>query len=290
MLAIPRILLPVDFSERSAVAARYAAALARRFHSTVTALHAIPPPYPVFGPEGAAMDIAEYLEQTKQCARNELDKFCREHLEGVQTEALLEEGDPAHRIVDHAHDHQFGLIVMPTHGYGPFRRFILGSVTAKVLHDADCAVLTGAHLEEHMPPREVPVRSVVAAVDLGPQSERTLLWAAGFAEACSHARLVVVHATPSLEGQVGEYFDPDWRGQFAKAASNQVAKLLARTGVNAEVMIAEGDPAGVVKGAAEKQGADLVVIGRGASTGTFGRLRAHAYSIIRQSPCAVVSV
>ncbi len=40
---------------------------------------------------------------------------------------------------------------MPTHGYGPFRRFILGSVTAKVLHDADCPVWTGVHLEEAPP-------------------------------------------------------------------------------------------------------------------------------------------
>jgi nucleotide-binding universal stress UspA family protein len=36
--------------------------------------------------------------------------------------------------------------------------------------------------------------------------------------------------------------------------------------------------------------ADLVVIGRGASSGMLGRLRTNAYSIIRQSPCPVVSV
>jgi len=37
--------------------------------------------------------------------------------------------------------------MMPTHGLGGFRRFLLGSVTAKVLHDADCPVWTGVHLE-----------------------------------------------------------------------------------------------------------------------------------------------
>jgi len=32
------------------------------------------------------------------------------------------------------------------------------------------------------------------------------------------------------------------------------------------------------------------VIARGSAAGGFGRLRTHAYSIIRQSPCPVVSV
>ena len=36
---------------------------------------------------------------------------------------------------------------MPTHGLGKLRRFILGSVTAKVLHDLEAPVLTGAHVE-----------------------------------------------------------------------------------------------------------------------------------------------
>ena len=39
-------------------------------------------------------------------------------------------------------------MIMPTHGYGVFRRFLLGSVTSKVLHDLGCPVLTGAHLTE----------------------------------------------------------------------------------------------------------------------------------------------
>jgi hypothetical protein len=35
---------------------------------------------------------------------------------------------------------------------------------------------------------------------------------------------------------------------------------------------------------------DLAVIGRGALQGTLGRLRTHAYGIIRQSPCPVLSM
>ena len=41
---------------------------------------------------------------------------------------------------------------------------------------------------------------------------------------------------------------------------------------------------------ARKAEADLLVIGRGADAGILGRLTGRAYSIIRQSPCPVVSV
>ena len=37
--------------------------------------------------------------------------------------------------------------VMPTRGLGSFRQALLGSVTAKVLYDSRCPVLTGPHLE-----------------------------------------------------------------------------------------------------------------------------------------------
>jgi hypothetical protein len=46
----------------------------------------------------------------------------------------------------------------------------------------------------------------------------------------------------------------------------------------------------VVCAAAERLSAGLLVIGRGSASGGFGRLRTHAYALIRQSPCPVVSV
>ena len=88
---------------------------------------------------------------------------------------VLVEGDPAIEIVRAAHEGNFDLIVMPTHGYGPFRRFVLGSVTAKVLHDADCPVLTGAHLADLNPATPIFFRNIVCAVDLGPQSGQALV-------------------------------------------------------------------------------------------------------------------
>jgi len=55
-------------------------------------------------------------------------------------------------------------------------------------------------------------------------------------------------------------------------------------------LIEEGDPAQVVRAAAIRRNADVVVIGRSPREGVLGRLRPNAYSIVRDAPCPVVSV
>jgi nucleotide-binding universal stress UspA family protein len=70
----------------------------------------------------------------------------------------------------------------------------------------------------------------------------------------------------------------------------EIARLAESTGVEGDIVVEEGDPHKVVSAVARRLDADLVVIGRGASGDLLGRLRAHAYEIIRRSPCPVVSI
>lgn len=288
-MPLSHILVPIDFSERSSGAARYAEALQRHFGSRITLLHVLPPPHYEFGAMEVGGSVLDELFRNRAGqAQKDLDLFLADELPPAIATRVLIEGDPAVRIVQEARDRGAGLIVLPTHGYGPFRRFILGSVTAKVLHDADCPVCTGVHMEAHSA-GQINFRNVVAALDLGPQSERTLMWAARFAEGIG-ANLSLVHATPNLEGQAGEYFDPDWRKHIEVQARDEIEALQQRLGINAPVHIDSGDAAAVVCELAKEQEAGLLVIGRGSAAGVFGRLRANAYSIIRQSSCPVVSV
>ena len=70
----------------------------------------------------------------------------------------------------------------------------------------------------------------------------------------------------------------------------RIAQLQERTGAEGDIVVDSGDPHKLVARTAETLGADLVVIGRGVSADLLGRLRAHAYEIIRLSPCPVVSI
>jgi nucleotide-binding universal stress UspA family protein len=285
MLALPKILAPVDFSERSPATARCAGELACHFRSELSLLHVV---------DTATYELSGYgvipftfdplpLEDD---AKERLKSFLSEELQDIPVRRVVLSGDPATRIVSYAQSEGMSLIVIPTHGYGPFRRFILGSTAAKILHDASCPVFTGVHLPEAaFGPRGF--QKILCAVDFCPESERALLWASEFAGEFQ-SQLTVAHISPFPEGV--EYFDSGLRERLARDAREKVDAMLKRAGVKGTVVIEEENniPRALCS-AAERQSADLVVIGRGSDT-LLGRLRTNAYSIIRQSPCPVVSV
>jgi len=278
-LCISRILLPVEFSERCRGAARYAEALACRFHAELVLLHVVAPPYCVYGGAGevsAYCSLTDMLAERMAQGQAQLDAFAGEAPADLPIRRELLEGDPARNIVDFAHFERFDLIVMPTHGYGPFRRFLIGSVTAKVLHDVDCPVWTGPHLEGAPEWKEVRFRKIACAVDLGPHSRTVLEWAGAMTRACG-AELAIVHA-------VGEMATPDG------SVRESVLGLADELGLSAAVHVEMGETPAAVTRAAGQLGADLLVIGRSVHPGVLGRLRANAYAIIRESPCPVVSI
>ncbi|HYW42210.1 MAG TPA: universal stress protein [Bryobacteraceae bacterium] len=289
MQSLSKILLPVDFSERSVAAARYARTLAAHFHSEVVLLHVLTPPEYEFGTlDAAGAMLADLYRSRSEQAARDLEAFETGELAGAKVRRLLLEGDPAAKVVQFAHDESVGIIIMPTHGYGPFRRFILGSNTAKVLHDADCPVWTGVHLEEPAVKDLLPIRNVLCAIDLGPQSSKTLLWAALLAREFE-ARLSLIHTV----AEAPDPTDPsqaNWLAGIRRSAEAALHRLQQSAGTDAEAAIEAGDPAKVICAAAECLPADILVIGRGSAAGVFGRLRTNAYAIIRQSPCPVVSV
>ncbi len=281
MLSVSRILLPVDFSERGSGAARYAAALACRFHAELTVLHVAWQ----FGEPIAPDWIAKYHLH----CRKQLEDYGAAELSRLKVNRVLLSGDPATRILQCARFEGTDLIVMPTHGYGPFRRFVLGSVTAKVLHDAECPVWTGVHMEDPTQEEWKGIRHVICAVEADSSCARVIRWGSEFAKQFC-ASVTLIHAVPALRAHDEAFFDPDWRVMLANTARERIEAIQHEVGDRSPIYITEGEPAKAVAAAEADLGADLLVIGRSANTGVLGRLRANAYSIIRESPCPVVSV
>ena len=288
MSTISRILAPIAFSARCEGALEYAEALACHFKSELVLLHVVMPVQAYGFPD--AMAIApELIEDTIAQAKAQLDNF-PVSVKGISVKRDVVEGDPAQRIVQYANDGKFDLIVMPTHGYGPFRRFLLGSVTAKVLHDAHCPVWTGPHLETAPAYEGISFKRVLCAIDLSPTSQHILAWAADFAKEYG-SELAVVHAVPNSTVSLGGiYFDPEWSTQVKNQCRDRIAYLLDEAGQRAEIAVRMGEPGTAVRSAAEELGANLLVIGRGSHPGVLGRLRANAYAILRESPCPVAAI
>jgi len=292
MPSLSRILVPVEFSPRCRGAVQYAEALACHFHSEIVLLHVVISPLANFSSFEAmaytsAGDLAREIAEQRTL---DLKVFPCSAPAGVSVRRVVLEGDPTQTIVDFAATEKCDLVVMPTHGYGPFRRFLLGSVTAKVLHDAVSPVWTGPHMESAPDYSSVHFHNVLCAIDLGLHSREALCWAAGFAREFG-ARLSIVHAIPASATRLGGfYFDPDWRTQLTRTAMERINFLTEEMGIEASVAIEPGEPPVVVASAAETLKADLLVIGRGSTPHAHSHLPTNAYAIVRAAHCPVVSV
>jgi nucleotide-binding universal stress UspA family protein len=288
MFSMQSILLPVSFSDKCRASAAYARFLASKANSKVILLHVLEDvPYEFASMEFSGVALHELVTERKKQAARQLREFAADYLPDVNLEVVLMEGDPATRIVEKAHEANVNAILMATHGYGPFRRFILGSTTSKVLHDADVPVWTGVHMENAVAHERID--TIICAIDLGDASQRVAHWAANAAMEVG-AKTVAIHVVPSLEHIPGEYFERDWEVQVRETVQADMKKILEKESLDCEIVIAGGDPADSICALAKEREADLLVIGRGTASGIFGRMRAHAYEIIRDSPCPVVSV
>jgi len=179
------------------------------------------------------------------------------------------------------------LIMMPTHGFGLFRALLIGSVTAKVLHDTKCPVWTATHAEEQ---RSSPVpRTVLCAVDGSPETVPLMRWAGGFCKTIG-AVLKMVHVVPPISDWLALPTERDLQEQVRHEARTQLEAQQEESGIQAPLRIVVGKVVETVCEEAHQDGADLILIGRGSIQSTLGRLRTHAYGIVRQSPCPVLSV
>jgi len=264
MLPLKKILFPIDFSEHCVGAARYAEAFAGRFDAELTLMHVIAHP-----------QYNDLIPESRADLRQRLDSFLAEELEYFRVHRVLVEGDPAANIVNYAIEEHFDLIMLPTHGLGDFRRFLLGSVTAKVLHDSDCPVWTGVHMAEAPQLENIVFRNFLCSVDMGPQFQLVVESAAELAEQY-RAKLSVLHVVPEPAG--------------AAEVRHKIEGLLPHSAKDANILVEAGEIASIVSCVATRVQADLLLIGRNPAPGMFGRLRTDAYSIIRQSPCPVISV
>lgn len=283
-MSIPsRILFPVDFSPRCHAARPLVSAMARKLGAKVTLLYAIQLPQNLYALE-RSYPVTLDIDRMREDACDELRRFCPDG----DVDVAAEVGDVALTIVSYARDRNFDMIMMPTHGYGKFRGLLLGSITAKVLHDAACPVWTAAHAEDGAMDIHAECKSVLCALDLEKDCLDLLRHAVEFASRFD-AKLRLVHAVPEVipGSDINAYGNT--RELLLMSAQEEIARLQGEAGTKLDVCLGAMPVARWIHEVAIHHCADLVIAGRGKLHLNFGRLRTNAYSIIRESPCPVLS-
>ncbi|MGA2712621.1 MAG: universal stress protein [Bryobacteraceae bacterium] len=282
MPQIKKILFPVDFSESCLGAGRYVEAFAGQFEAEIMLLHVIT--------RGEHTFPQELLPGRKA----KLDAFLANELKYFTTDRICtiadDDIDPSQVIVEVAQSWCPDIVMLPTHGLGFFRRHLLGSVTAKALHDLRCPVWTSVHAESAPALEDIHCRKILCSVDLSVCSRNVLQWAAWLAKQY-RADLGIVHATAAIDASVASLnIEEEFNRQVSTHAKKRIDALQAEAGTTAEVFINPGRPETIVARTAAEFNADLVVIGRHSGEGIAENVFHSAYAILREAPCPVISV
>ncbi|MEI9811956.1 MAG: universal stress protein, partial [Acidobacteriota bacterium] len=285
MLPFRKIIFPVDYSDACRSIVPFVRSAVEHFQAQLTLIHA-------YGPEGlsfidlpiASPDLPQKVREFEQLRVRD---FAQEVFPGIQVDTFAELGE-AGGVIHNNLKHQGGdLIMLPTHGRGPVRRLMLGSVTTKVLHDVDCAVwtATATAIASH----GAQYRTIVCAIDDSDEA-RSVLTAGAALAASYRAELAVVHVLglPPMSMEV-DY--AAIRNDLLEGARQKLRETLAAMNISAaHHAVIEGNiTSGLHDWVAEHKG-DLLITGRGHAQGGLGRVWSNLYSIVRESPCPVISI
>lgn len=288
MLAIKKILLPVDFPNTALPVIHQAATLGRHFHSEILMLHAVTASSRAAGvPRGGhAPNGWDLLAEIIKGAEKQREHTLAQDLVGLTIQRSLVNGDAAEAIMEAATQQNADLIMMPSHG-SSFDQFLMGSVTTKVLSETNCPVWTGAHLKESHS-KKFALRSILCAVDFRPHNRKTVTWAKQLAEEFG-ARLTLANVTAGVEswGPGGDYVNPVWEKELVGDATEHMADLQREMGIKADVFIGSGDVPKELSRAAKQAEADLLVTG---FQPYGGYLKTHGYAVICAMAIPVLSV
>ena len=141
-----RILCPIDFSDLSNLALKYAAIGAREFKAELSILHADTFDMPRYFSHSEDDALLRQLQETKKAVRKMIREHARKILGSLADQLPLTfeavEGHPIDAIMNAAENDRTDLIVLGTHGYSGLQRFLLGSVTENVVRNTKVPVFT----------------------------------------------------------------------------------------------------------------------------------------------------
>jgi nucleotide-binding universal stress UspA family protein len=296
MVEIRHILCPIDFSDTSRHALQHAVAIAGWYESRMTALHVV---HPLFLSEPPIL-FADFVGPARTDAdRDALRERLADWLKaaaaaGVTTDVEVEDGQPAVRILERATALPADLIVMGTHGRGGFDRLLLGSVAEKVLRKAVCPVLT-------VPPPAVtagklPYARLLCPVDFSPSSLSALRFALSVAqESGAHVTILHVFDWPADDELIVERLDSsDFRSLVERQASDRLNELITadvRTWCEPEIKLSYGKPYRRIVELAERERADLIVMGvHGRNVLDLMLFGSTTNQVVRRAPCPVLTL
>lgn len=278
-----RILVPTDGSEHAAAALEYATDIAHRFDSTVYPYHVV---------DSRLLENAPHYDSVLADGER-LVRSVEEQLAeaNIQVEGGLATGVPNKAIIDYANDHDIDLIVMGSHGRTGAERFLLGSVTEKVLRRSDVPVLTVKLQEDEAV--SYPFTDILVPTDGSEGAEAALDPALALAaEYGSTLHTLSVVDVMALGPDVRTELIMEGLVESAQSAVDAVEERAVSAGATEVAAAVEiGYPYSEIQAYVEANDIDLVVMGTHGRSGISRHLLGSVTEkLVRTCPAPVMTV
>jgi nucleotide-binding universal stress UspA family protein len=291
------IVCPVDFSDHSLSALRYAVGLAGHERASLAVL-TVNDPLLVDAARAAAFP-ADYVDEE---AENELRDFVAKALPAgaawaPQSDLLVRTGEPEIEIFHCAAEREADLIVMGTHGLSGYRKVFFGSVTERVLRQTHTPVLAVPLTDRPMvtlsaQQPSVKIGIVLVPVDFSAASTAQARTAAALAQRFGGSLLFVhVVIPPGTATRFRQKLAAQQPADHT-VASEKLARFAAGVGatVPLETQVTAGQPAEEISRLASQHDVGLIVMGLSGEGAASGRPGATAYRILTLAPVPVLAL
>jgi nucleotide-binding universal stress UspA family protein len=295
-IQMDNIVCTTDFSDLSNQAVPMGIALAKEFNAKLYLCHVIE--WPPTGYGEAYIEFEEILQRTEDYALKELSQLIGDV--GIDWEPVTMEGHVANEITRIAKEKHADLVVSSTHGRSGLKRFMLGSVTERLIRSLPCPVLSvhGKEIEfSDIEKQEIRFRKILVGCDFSADSNLAFQYALSLAqEFQSELHLAHIIEPPVYRDQfeaaaeVGEKLRQDLREQLNHKLVDMVSEE-ALIWCTPKTILMAGSPQEELIKYALLNDIDLIVLGvRGHGLAETLLMGSTTDRVVRKASCPVLSV
>ncbi len=288
------VLCPVDFSDGSRMALRYAAAVAARGKAVLKVVYVNDPL--LVAAAAAALHDRTFVKRSARELRDFIEATLPASSKApTALKSHVSVGDPADEIMKAAARGRSDLIVVGTHGLTGANRLLLGSTTLSVLQQTRVPVLAVPAAGDNMgegPSSSWPGARIAAAIEMDSSATHDLDVAARIAEWFGSS-LLLIHVVSGIAAPA--WLDTDFaahdRARAAKA-QRQLEALIARSGQNVatEARVVSGRVADEIAAVAAAERTGLLVTALQNRRGWFGARRGSiSYQVLTHAAAPVLA-
>ena len=286
MIAIKKILCPVDFFPASDAAVSYAAALAGNYEASIHLLHVITPV--AVGTYEYAIDTAELMKSMEERSTDELKKLAAKVKEAsISCEFEICVGDVYDEIKRAIEVARPEIVVMGTHGRRGVERWFMGSTTEKLLRHSPVPLITiSAAGEKQAAPR---FQRILVTTDFSDGTPDALAYAFSVAQE-NESQISLLHVIHDVAADVsGKYRDSLIEGVHKQL--NDLVPAEAKNWCDVNTRVDTGIPYRIILRILEDEKIDLVVMNiHGKGMLDRALLGSTAERVVRVAPCPVMLI